>query len=301
MNISYEYYRIFYYAAKYLNFTAAAKAVQSNQPNVSRTIRLLEHELGCQLFLRSNRGIALTPEGEKLFSHVKIAVEQLQTAEEELQMVGALHSGLITVGTSETALHLLLLPVLTRFKKVYPNVRVRVRNHLTVQALESVTQGLVDFSLVASPISISPPLKASALMQFHDILIGGPDFFHLSKETVSLQDLKDCPLVSLGDHTMTYRFHEDFYRSNGLAFKPELEAATTDQLLAMVKANLGLGYLPEVFAQKALASGEVFRIFLPETIPSRQIYLAENEERPLSVTAGALKNMLIQFCSGHRT
>lgn len=85
MNISYDYYRVFYYVAKYRSFTYAANALFTNQPNVTRCIRLLEHALGCRLFLRSNRGVKLTPEGEQLFSHVSAAVSQLETAESELR------------------------------------------------------------------------------------------------------------------------------------------------------------------------------------------------------------------------
>ena len=117
MNINYEYYRIFYYVAKYKNLTLAADTLHSSQPNISRTIKLLEHNLGCQLLVRSNRGISLTPEGEQLYTHVKIAVERLQTAEEELKMLTGLHRGVVCVGASETALHLLLLPV---FKIILP-------------------------------------------------------------------------------------------------------------------------------------------------------------------------------------
>lgn len=94
---------------------------------------------------------------------------------------------------------------------------------------------------------------------------------------------------------MTYRFYDVFYRSHGLLLKPELEAATTDQILPMVKSNLGLGYIPEIFIGKELSVGEVCKISLQETIPFREIYFIENEERPLSVTAGALKEMLFDF------
>ena len=94
---------------------------------------------------------------------------------------------------------------------------------------------------------------------------------------------------------MTYRFYNAFYHSHGLMLKPELEAATTDQILPMVKSNLGLGYIPEIFAKKDLSNGELCQISLQETLPSREIYLIEHEERPLSVTAGALKNMLTRF------
>ena len=295
MNINYDYYRIFYYVAKYKNLTLAAEILHSNQPNLSRTIKLLEQELECQLLLRSNRGISLTPEGEKLYSHVKIAIEQLQSAEEELKMVTGLHQGTITVGASETALRLALLPVLSKFKKTHSNIRIRIRNHLTTQAIESVKNGSVDFSVIASSVDISKPLEARALMHFQDILIGGSEFFELSKKPISLSELKNHPIICLGEHTTTYHFYENFYRSHKLILRPELEAATTDQILPMVKCNLGLGFIPEIFAKNALDTGEICQIHLKETLPHREIYLVENKERPLTVAAEALKSMLISF------
>ena len=86
MFISYDYYRVFYYVAKCRNFTQAASLLMSNQPNVTRTIQNLESQLGCTLFVRSNRGVRLTPEGERLYSHIRIAVEQIHAGEEELSM-----------------------------------------------------------------------------------------------------------------------------------------------------------------------------------------------------------------------
>lgn len=295
MNISYEYYRIFYYVAKYKNLTTAAEALHSNQPNISRTMKLLEHALGCRLLLRSNRGISLTPEGMRLYSHVKIAVEALQNAEEELKMVTTLQKGVITIGASETALRLVLLPVLVEFQKEYPDIRIRIQNHLIGQAVTSVKNGSVDFAVVASPADISKPLNSCSLMQFRDILIGGNAYSSLSKYPLSLKELEKYPLICHGENTMTYRFYDSFYRSIGLSLKPELEAATTDQILPMVKSNLGLGFIPEIFAAEALSAGEVCRIPLRETMPYREIYLVENEERPLTVTAGALKDMLVKY------
>lgn len=293
MNINYEYYKVFYYIAKCSSLTDAAALLHSNQPNLSRVLKLLEHQLGCPLVIRSNKGITLTPEGKRLYLHVKAAVEQLRAGEEELKMAAGLHRGTVTVGASETALHLLLLPVLRHFKKEYPDIRVRIQNHLTTQAVSSVKQGLVDFAVVASPADIPKTLNAFSLMKFQDILIGGTDYSFLSKKSVSLQELQDYPLVCLEENTMTYRFYDAFYRSHNLFFRPELEGATTDQILPMVKSNLGLGYLPECLTRDALNAGEVCRIPLLEQIPPREIYLVENEERPLTIAAGALKNMLL--------
>ena len=68
MNISYDYYRIFYCVAKYGNLSQAAKVLMNNQPNLTRTIKNLESALGCPLFSRTNRGMKLTPEGKKLYT-----------------------------------------------------------------------------------------------------------------------------------------------------------------------------------------------------------------------------------------
>ena len=52
-----EYYKIFYYVAKYSSFTRAAGILMSSQPSVSRTIKLLEQDLGCTLFTRTKKGV----------------------------------------------------------------------------------------------------------------------------------------------------------------------------------------------------------------------------------------------------
>ena len=66
MDINFEYYKIFYYVAKYKNMTKAAAALGSNQPNVTRVMKLLESQLDCQLFIREPRGISWTEQGERL-------------------------------------------------------------------------------------------------------------------------------------------------------------------------------------------------------------------------------------------
>ena len=70
--ITYDYYRIFYYVAQYKSFTKAARALHNNQPNITRCMNNLEQELKCTLFLRSNKGIALTPEGRQLLEDLKL-------------------------------------------------------------------------------------------------------------------------------------------------------------------------------------------------------------------------------------
>lgn len=100
---TYDYYRIFYHVAQQHSFTKAAEVLHNNQPNITRCMNNLETELGCHLFVRSNRGVSLTPEGQKLFNHVAIAFEQLELGETELKRDQSLTSGLISSSCNNTS------------------------------------------------------------------------------------------------------------------------------------------------------------------------------------------------------
>lgn len=292
MNINYEYYRIFYYAAKYKNLTQAAQALHSSQPNVSRTVKLLEDELGCRLFIRSNRGMALTPEGERLYIHVKAAVERIQLAENEIARQTGMEDGCVTIGASETALRMLVLPALRHFKKNHPNIRIRIRNHLSAQAVASAKNKEVDFAVAVTPPPVEKPLVSQSIIHFRDILIGGPSYRVFQGKAMPLKALCAHPLICLPENTRTFQFYENFYLQHGLSFMPELYAATTDQILPMVKNDLGVGYIPKIYAEDALEKGEAFPLTLAEEIPSREICFIENEEYPLNIAARELKSLL---------
>lgn len=84
MNSNFEYYKIFYYVAKYENLTKAATALKTSQPAVTRTIHKLEGELGCRLFTRSKTGMKLTPEGRTFYGYVAAGCAQFFKGENDL-------------------------------------------------------------------------------------------------------------------------------------------------------------------------------------------------------------------------
>ena len=108
MYVDWEYYKIFYFVAKYRNFTKAARVLGSNQPNITHTMNKLEDQLHCVLFIRSNRGVTLTPEGEMLYTRISSAAVQIQDAEEELSASATFEHGAISISATETALNIYL-------------------------------------------------------------------------------------------------------------------------------------------------------------------------------------------------
>lgn len=297
MDITYDYYRIFYYVAKYKSFTRAATILINNQPNITRSMNNLERQLGCSLFIRSNRGVELTPEGQKLYEHVAIAFEQLQAAELELVSGNSLQSGTVTMSASETALHGILLPALKSFHNAYPGIRIRISNHSTSQAVQAVKNGLVDFAVVTTPTDVHRPLKEIRLKDFHEMLVCGHRYSFLAKQEQHLAGLQDYPLITLGKETRTYEFYNSFYLEHGLAMSPDIEVATADQLLPTILHDLGIGFVPDAFVKSYAGSEKLYVIPLAEKVPVRSICLVEDKSRPLGVAANTLKNMLKE-CSG---
>ena len=292
MYVTWDYYKVFYYVAKYQNFTKAARVLGSNQPNVTHTMNRLEEQLGCVLFIRSNRGVTLTPEGELLYARVSSAAVQIQEAEEELSASATLEHGSISISATETALNIYLSDKLRAFHEDFPKIRLRISNHSTPQAVQAVRNGEVDFAVVSTPAEVDAPLNMVELEPFREILVGGRTFTALASQTLSLKELSAYPLISLSEESMTRAFYRQFFLEHDAVLRPDTEAATTDQMLTLVRSELGLAFVPEPMTRNALKSREIVQLTLREEIPARSVCLVYDRHRPLNTAARAFRERL---------
>lgn len=292
MNTNFENYRTFYFVAKYGNITAAAEALYSEQPNVTRAIKNLERDLGCVLFARSNKGVTLTPEGKMLYRRVAIAYEQIAAAEEELSRHNGFEEGLLRIGVSETALHEVLLSALVRYHALYPKIKFSLVNLTNTQAISAVKNQAVDFVLISTPFSLDKSLKSVPIKRFQDIVVCGERYRYLTGEKVSFRELTGLCIVSVNKTTKTYEYYRTLFRRYGLEFAPEIEVSTSNQILPIVKNNLGIGFIPASFAENEIANGEVFRLETEEEITPREVCLIKRADFSLSVAAKEFERLL---------
>ena len=294
MNSNFEYYKIFYYVAKYENLTKAATALKTSQPAVTRTIHKLEGELGCRLFTRSKTGMKLTPEGRTFYGYVAAGCAQFFKGENDLSNLISLENGTIYISATETALHCYLFQAMEEFNSLYPNVRFKILNNSTTESVNAVKEGKVDLAFVSANLQVAKPLRMKILRKYRDILIAGKRFEELKagKEELSLKELVSYPWISLTAETISRRFLNEYFEKNSLTFTPDMELATTDMILPAVKHNLGLGFIPAEFADSELKSGQVFEIKVKEKLPERNIILIYDMEYPQSIAAKELQKFL---------
>lgn len=285
MDINFEYYKIFYYAAKYRNMTKAAAALGSNQPNVTRIMKLLETQLGCRLFIREARGISLTEEGERLFSHVEIAYQHLLNAQKEISRQDSLGGGTVEIGATETAIHLFLLDALRDFKKEYPGVRIKIHNHATPETMRQLISGKLDFAVVTTPFEMPKTVSCEKVLDFEDILVGGMEYRHLCGKSLSLEDFIQYSWIGLGRGSATYELYRNFLIENKIDREPDMEVASSDLMLPLVEGNLGIGFVPKRQVLPLLEEKRLVRIPVSFRIPGRSIRIVADKGRGRGLAA----------------
>lgn len=285
MDINFEYYKIFYYAAKYKNITKAAAALGSNQPNVTRVMKLLEAQLKCRLFVREPRGIRLTEEGERLYFHVEAACQHLINAQEEIRGYDLEGEGTIEIGATETALHLFLLAAMGDFKMKYPKIRIKVYNHTTPDIIKYFAAGKFDFAVITTPFEAPKSFQCENVCNFKEILVGGMQYKYLCKGKKGLFELKGCSWIGLGKGTATYDFYKDLFIGHKTDLELDMEVATSDLLLPLIQNNLGIGFVPESLALPLLNEKRLVQIHVDCDVPIRWIKLISDRGRGKSRAA----------------
>lgn len=295
MDINFEYYKIFYYVAKYENITRAATALGSNQPNVTRVMKLLESQLGCRLFIREARGIRLTEEGERLYSHVEVAYRHLMNAQEEIGGPAILGGGSVEIGTTETALHLFLLDALHDFRQRYPEVKIKIHNHTTPETVRQLTGGRVDFAVITMPYELPATVSGFPVLDFEEILVGGTQYTDLCKTSLKIKDIRKYPWIGLGRESATYALYKDFFIQHGVDFEPDMEVETSDLMLPLIENNFGIGFVPEKIAAPLIGEGKLAQIPIDGDIPGRSIQVVSDRGRGKNFAADTLYKYLKNF------
>ena len=293
MAISLEWYRVFYQIARQGSVSRAAEALFITQSAVSQCLRLLEQELGVVLFVRTPRGMRLTPEGEELYRFVARGVESIAQGEKHLRQVRGLESGSIRLGASDMTLEFFLLEHLETFHKRYPGVRISVTNVSTPETLRLLHDGAIDFGAVSSPVDGQAGLVVRSVSEIQDVFVAGARFDELRGRTLSPLQLAGLPIVCLEQNTSTRRYIDAFLSEHGVRLQPEFELATSPLIAQFAARGMGVGSLVRNFALPFLRDGRLFELTLSPSPPPRNICLVYDGRLPLSTAASRLLEQML--------
>lgn len=294
MTANLEYYKVFYYVAKTGSFTVAAKELSVSQSAVSQSMKQLETTLNTTLFRRIAKGMALTKEGELLFSYVAKGYEQIEAGEKKLEQMLNLELGEIHIGASDMTLQFYLLPYLEKFHEQFPKVKVKVTNGPTPETLKLLKEGKIDFGVVSTPFTEADGLEIKKVKEISDTFVAGRKFIPYKNRMLDFKELEQLPLISLERTTSTRIYMDHFLKENGVTLNPEFELATSDMIVQFAVRNLGIGCVVKDFAKEQLETGKLFELRFNKMIPKRHFCVVTDKRSGLS--AAAMEMMRILEC-----
>lgn len=286
MDINLELYKCFYYVATTLSFSEASRQLFISQSAVSQGIKTLEKKLGRELFFRSTKKVALTPDGEILLQHVKPALEMLSQGEAQLLGEDGLQ-GQLRIGASDTICRYFLIDYLKRFHQDYPGVRIKVTNSTSIGCVELLENRQVDLIVCNFPNSrLSAHTKTQVVKEFQDIFVANPDFFPIDKKVLEIKKLMEYPLLMLSSKSTTSEYLHQFFAAHRQNLIPEVELNSNDLLVDLARIGLGIACVPDymLFALHGQETS-LAKVALKQPLPARQIVLARHDALPLPQAA----------------
>lgn len=268
-----ELYRIFCCVVSYGNILKASEQLFISQPAVSRAIKQLENEIGCQLFVRSSRGVKLTNQGEILYKYAKQALSFLRTGEKKVSEYENLNYGEVIVGISDTLCKYYLTYYLDIFNNKYPNIKIHIKCHNTPETMKLLKEGIVDLAIVTSPLK-EENLTLLPVLHIQDCFVAGQKYKFLSQKKHHLWEITSYPIILLTNSSNSRLFINEYFQENSVVLKPAFELGNFDLLSHFARNNFGIACVMRNFNSDDLEQGKLFEIELFEKIPSRDACIA---------------------------
>ncbi len=271
MNINLELYKTFYYVAKNENISRASKELLISQPAISKSIKTLEEQLNTKLFIRKRDGMELTEIGEAFYKKIKDAMELISSAENDLEVLTNMESGIINIGASKTILHEFLMPYIKDFHEKYPKINIRIFTDKTSDLITKSKMGIIDVIFTNMPINLPSNFDSDKMMILHDCLAANNTYQYLKDKKLEKKDLEKLPLLVLTKGATTRIRLDDYCIENNIEINPQMEFGSNTLIKEFTEAGFGIGLLTEEHIKKELKSGELFKLNLE--LPLKEKYL----------------------------
>lgn len=289
-DISLDLLRVFGQVAKTGSMTLAARALFITQPAVSRSIALLESRLGCQLFSRRGRSIALTAEGEALFATTRDIESALARGQGRLAGLRNLEEGELSIAFPFLLLHYYLMPHLGRFAEAFPRVRVHLKcENRRGELVRLLAADRIDFFLDAVHGDGPAPAGTEALP-----LRPYRNFFAASRRRfgtiegrrLALSELNRYPLIVLREGSDSRSFLSRTFAAAGLELNAAFDCDTSAIIEDLTQAGLGLGAMIKCDPSPGhLKNPDLFEVELKEPLERGRFVLFKREGEELSRAA----------------
>ncbi|RAI45964.1 LysR family transcriptional regulator [Rhodoplanes roseus] len=227
--------------------SAAADAVHISQPALTKSIHQLESSLGVPLFERRPNGVVPTPYGEILARRVRLMALEYQHAIGEIQAITGGSGGHIRIGAGPVWMLRLLPPVIAKFQKQQPNVKVTMRTGVIDTLVPALLGGELDLICSTLDYPSHPEIVKEHLTEIHHMLAASKRHPLSQRDDIAAADLLAYPWIALANDYVGSSRVNSFFAANELA-PPSVAVETSSiaSILSLLQAGDYIVNLPTV-------------------------------------------------------
>jgi LysR family cys regulon transcriptional activator len=230
-----------------LNVSATAQSLYTSQPGISKQIRLLEDELGVEVFSRSGKHLTrVTPVGEEILKTAGEILRKVESIKQVAQEFSNEKKGSLSIATTHTQARYALPQTIQTFIDRYPDVSLHMHQGSPMQISELAADGTVDFAIATEAMELFSDLIMMPCYKWDRAVVVPKDHPLAQISTLTLEDVAAHPIVTyVFGFTGRSKLDEAFIEK-GLAPKVVFTAADADVIKTYVRLGLGIGIVAKM-------------------------------------------------------
>ncbi len=260
MSINFEYYKVFYYVAKYKKISLAAEKLFVSQPAVTQTIQKLEEQLGGNLLVRTKSGIELTETGKMLYEFASKSIETLDNIEYRFSKYENLEEGTIKIRTGSNVAKIILYNALEKFSKDYPKIKIEIATGAPDQSIEMLHTGEIDMVLLYLPYNTEySNLKTIECAKKKYIFAMSKNYAENNNVCIShIEDLNNYSLIVPKKNSAIRNMFDEKFKNIITNFHYEI--AQEQMKKEFIMRDMGIGFIIEDEVEDELKKGSVVKV-----------------------------------------
>lgn len=226
-----------------LNVSATAESLFTSQPGVSKQIRLLEDELGLEIFERNGKHlVAVSPAGKEILSIAERVLGDVENIRRVAQEHTDPRRGSLSIATTHTQARYVLPPVIREFIGAYPSVSLHMHQGTPMQISELAAQRRVDFAIATEALELFDDLVMLPCFRWNRSIVV-PEGHPLLARPLTLEAIAAQPIVTYVFGFTGRSQLDDAFAERGLKPHVVFTAVDADVIKTYVRLGLGIGII----------------------------------------------------------
>ena len=256
-----------------LNITAAAQRLHTSQPGVSKQLKLLEDELGFQVFMREGRALTrLTPAGAQVVERAQRILGEIRSIKRLSDELSNEAGGSLSIGTTHTQARYVLPEVIRAFRQRYPDVQFHLHQGTSEQIAAMMERDQVDFAIATGSHELFPDTTLLPLYRWHRSVVVPRGHPLTRGKRLALKALAQHPIVTYSFSFSGPSSLNEIFAAAGLTPNVALTARDADVIKTYVRLGLGVGIVASVAIEPA-ADGDLVALDASHIFPTHTTWV----------------------------